>query len=206
MEAAKTTVFLDTMFRVNVSVNVDRIGLISYELRLCYSNRLLKGVNVELPEGHFLTPEDPGNIFVAALGVNQTGGYAYAAVTLTAWSSTRDVEKGKVGNGTLITVTFRAEEIGSSNLTVRDYIFLREMDLPGDLGSTVLGGLVEVVLPDFNNDGKVDISDLAIISMAFGSTPGHGRWNPAWDVNKDSKINILDMVITAKYFGMTVAK
>jgi Ca2+-binding EF-hand superfamily protein len=60
---------------------------------------------------------------------------------------------------------------------------------------------VEIVLPDFNEDGRVDASDLDIICEAFGSCKSDEKWNPTCDVNNDGKINIIDVAVTAKAFG-----
>lgn len=52
-------------------------------------------------------------------------------------------------------------------------------------------------------DLKVDIRDISKIAVAFGSYPGHERWNPFADVNKDYKIDIRDIAQTASKFGWT---
>jgi len=53
---------------------------------------------------------------------------------------------------------------------------------------------------DLNNDGKVDIQDIALAASAFGSYPGHPRWNPLADINKDGIVSIIDIVLIAKNF------
>jgi hypothetical protein len=58
-------------------------------------------------------------------------------------------------------------------------------------------------LEDLNGDGKVDILDMAIFAVAFGSNPESPRWNPKADLNHDGKVNILDGVMIAKSFGFT---
>lgn len=55
--------------------------------------------------------------------------------------------------------------------------------------------------PDINGDGKVDIRDVALAASAFGSYPGHPRWNPDADLNEDSTINIIDIAVVAFHFG-----
>jgi hypothetical protein len=54
---------------------------------------------------------------------------------------------------------------------------------------------------DLNSDGKVDILDMAVFAVAFGSNPTSPRWNPKADITKDGKVNILDGVMIAKSFG-----
>ena len=56
---------------------------------------------------------------------------------------------------------------------------------------------------DLNNDGKVDILDIAIVAKAYGTEPGHERWNPVADLNNDGKVDILDIATVAKDYGKT---
>lgn len=62
---------------------------------------------------------------------------------------------------------------------------------------------IELVLPDINHDGRVDIIDVAIAAKAFGSSLGESRWNVEADVQEDGTINIVDLSIIAKSFGKT---
>ncbi len=48
---------------------------------------------------------------------------------------------------------------------------------------------------DLDKNGVVDFKDLLILLQAFGSYPGHPRWNPRADLNDDQIVNILDVVI-----------
>ncbi len=54
---------------------------------------------------------------------------------------------------------------------------------------------------DVNGDGKVDISDLAMVGVAFGSIPTSPRWNPNADFDHDGVIDINDLTIVASNFG-----
>jgi len=54
---------------------------------------------------------------------------------------------------------------------------------------------------DLNNDGKVDIKDVAIVALAYGSSPESENWNPIADVNKDGKVDIKDVAIVALAYG-----
>jgi len=60
-----------------------------------------------------------------------------------------------------------------------------------------------VLYGDINNDGTVNIEDIAIIAKAFASYPGHPRWNRMADVDKNYIINIIDIARVAKEFGKT---
>lgn len=50
-------------------------------------------------------------------------------------------------------------------------------------------------------DIKVDIRDVSRAAAAFGSMPGHPRWEPSCDVNDDFKVNIRDISAVASKFG-----
>jgi hypothetical protein len=54
----------------------------------------------------------------------------------------------------------------------------------------------EVPTPDF----KVDIQDISRCSLAFGSYPGHPKWDPVADINKDYRVDMLDLKLILKYF------
>jgi len=54
-----------------------------------------------------------------------------------------------------------------------------------------------VKVGDVNKDGSVDILDIVIVVLAFGSTSVDPNWNPAADVNGDGVINIFDLVAVA---------
>jgi len=59
-------------------------------------------------------------------------------------------------------------------------------------------------MPDLNRDGIINIVDISMAAVAFGSEPGHPRWNPTCDVNGDGTVNIVDIAAIAVEFGETV--
>jgi len=68
----------------------------------------------------------------------------------------------------------------------------------------LVDGWVKIkILGDINGDGKVDIKDVAVVAAAFGSYPGHDRWNPEADLNNDEKVDIKDVAMVASNFGKT---
>lgn len=60
---------------------------------------------------------------------------------------------------------------------------------------------------DINGDGKVDIKDVSIVGQAFGTYPGHPRWNPDADITgsvylvPDGKVDIRDVSLVSRNFG-----
>jgi len=57
------------------------------------------------------------------------------------------------------------------------------------------------ILGDIDGNGKVDLSDLVTVALAYGSKPGDPHWNPEADVNKDNEVNLQDLVIVAMAYG-----
>jgi hypothetical protein len=57
------------------------------------------------------------------------------------------------------------------------------------------------ILGDVNQDGKVDVIDIAMVSKAYGSTPSSPRWNPAADLNEDLRVDVTDLAIVSAHFG-----
>jgi len=63
--------------------------------------------------------------------------------------------------------------------------------------------VISPLITDLNNDGGVDIVDVAISASAFGTEPGDLRWREEADLNDDDKINILDLAMITVDFGRT---
>jgi parallel beta-helix repeat protein len=54
---------------------------------------------------------------------------------------------------------------------------------------------------DINEDGTVDIIDIATVARASGCKPGDSNWNPVADMDINEIINIIDVAQVAKDFG-----
>jgi len=57
---------------------------------------------------------------------------------------------------------------------------------------------------DLTSDGTVDIRDITIVAMAFGSNIGDENWNIITDLNDGEVIDIRDITTVAMEFGKTV--
>lgn len=57
---------------------------------------------------------------------------------------------------------------------------------------------------DIDGSGYIDIRDIARAAKAFGSYPGHDRWDAAADIDGSGKVDIRDIAKIAKHFGITV--
>jgi hypothetical protein len=56
---------------------------------------------------------------------------------------------------------------------------------------------------DLNLDGITSIDDIAVAAEAFGTRPGHDRWNVDADIDEDNHVGIADIVSIALEFGQT---
>lgn len=77
------------------------------------------------------------------------------------------------------------------------------------LGLNIIYWLVKKNLPEFlktdlNQDGTVNIVDISIVAMAFGTKLGDDNWNEVADLDKNEEINIIDISTVAMDYGKTV--
>jgi uncharacterized protein YfaS (alpha-2-macroglobulin family) len=54
------------------------------------------------------------------------------------------------------------------------------------------------VSADINGDGKINILDLTLVALAFGSHQGEPRWDPRCDLDSNGAINIIDITLVAR--------
>jgi hypothetical protein len=101
---------------------------------------------------------------------------------------------------TLVNVTFLVQERGETVIDLHDTSLLNS-DCTSIVHMVVDGYFSNFNPYDINQDGIVDITDIAIVALAFGSYPGHERWNPDADVNDDGYVDIIDMTLVAQHFG-----
>ena len=76
-------------------------------------------------------------------------------------------------------------------------------DTYGNMGSSENVYFAVKILGDINGDGIIDIMDLLIIALAYGSQPGDPHWDPDADINNDEIVDIMDAVIIGVNFGKT---
>jgi uncharacterized protein YvpB len=53
---------------------------------------------------------------------------------------------------------------------------------------------------DVNHDGKVNLPDLVILAIAYGSKPGDPNWNPNADIDGNGVVGLSDVVILAQHY------
>lgn len=80
---------------------------------------------------------------------------------------------------------------------VADYIYVKENSLYAkDSTSIIVISLQEK--EDFNDDGTIDIKDLAELSFKYGQTNSSSQWNSKYDLNNDGIIYIYDLILVSK--------
>ncbi|MCJ7468906.1 hypothetical protein MUO74_00180 [Candidatus Bathyarchaeota archaeon] len=56
---------------------------------------------------------------------------------------------------------------------------------------------VRAITGDLNSDGKVDLLDIVVAAVAFGTHTGDPTYNPDADINSDGVIDVFDLVAIA---------
>lgn len=69
-------------------------------------------------------------------------------------------------------------------------------------GSGISGLNFSLFNGDCDEDNEVGIGDFALLSTAFGSTPGDPNWNAMADLDGDDEVSIGDYAILSSNFGM----
>jgi hypothetical protein len=84
-----------------------------------------------------------------------------------------------------------AEDVSIANIPKEPYSF-----------SSVEMGIMAVA--DLNMDGIVNVVDVTIVAIAFGSKLGDPKWNEIADLDKNGIVNIVDITMVAKDYGKTI--
>jgi hypothetical protein len=90
------------------------------------------------------------------------------------------------------------------NVTQRYWVTIKE-DIAGttlyeELGLPSYPYKTEVPCPDI----KVDLKDVFGAALAFGTSPGHLKWNSSADINNDYKCDLKDYFAIVKQFGIAL--
>ncbi len=54
------------------------------------------------------------------------------------------------------------------------------------------------LLSDVNDDGVLDMWDIAAVAWAYGTYPGHEKWNSRADLNNDDFVDIFDLALVVQ--------
>jgi hypothetical protein len=141
---------IGTSFTVNVTIAYqpeDPENLSEYivglEFKLGFDPAILEATSVDLPEGHFMTPANPDNLYI--LAQTAYSNYVYYGVTIFTCAPPDWEEAPKDGTGVLVTITFVSKAAGETTLDLYDAI------VAGAIGPPV----IENILSHTLNDGTV---------------------------------------------------
>lgn len=127
-------------------------------------------------------------------------------VTVTAYANTTIIGTKTFNNlapstQTTLTLTWNATGFAKGNYTVSATV----TQVPGenDLGdNSFTDGIVAIVHDgDVDGNGKVDLSDVLAVAIAYGSLPGFPLWNPNLDIDGNGKVDLTDYLETAINYG-----
>ena len=121
--------------------------------------------------------------------------------------ATKQGEGGVNGSGILLSVLFRAIEVGSCQVQLENLILLDSNQ--NEIEYKIYKANVSVENParpwDVNNDKVVNIFDLSLVARYFGlPIPLDLEINP--DINGDGVVNIFDFTFVAVHFGEAYEK
>ncbi|MCD6572961.1 MAG: hypothetical protein J7K95_02565, partial [Thermoplasmata archaeon] len=101
--------------------------------------------------------------------------------------------------GAIAKITFIAKGVGTSFLNLTNVaVISSNVSLP----VIISNGSVEILWEpwDLNHDGHVNVLDLIIVAMHFGSHEGDENYDASVDLNNDGAINVLDLIMVAMHW------
>ena len=122
-------------------------------------------------------------------------------ITLSVNSNSVDNQTTTLDPGTSGTVTllWNTTTLGYGNYTVQAYIV--PLPFQTDTTNNNFTTTATVTIPgDLNGDGKVNLQDLVLLALAYGSTPGSPNWNPNADIEGTGRVGLTDLVILAQHY------
>jgi len=216
----QNSVTVGQTFTIDIKIE-DVSGLQGFDFCLKYPTTILNVSKVE--EGSFLASFGP--TFVAKLEIEEDyqmwRGRVWLAVVICGDGFAN-------GNGTLATITFNAIAPGEGELDLFS-VFPYKSDQvklvtcgPESIPHGVLDGYVVVSADandppddpppdppnnlgsDLNGDGKIDITDVAIVAKSYGKSSGEPDYNLKADLDQNGIVDIMDIAIVAADFGQVL--
>ena len=175
--ADSTLVGLDSTFTFNIDALFVQ-NLTGWQCGISFDPNLLEAI--EVTEGDFLSSDGTQTFFTE----NPEDRIDNENGLITDLSVLRIDGTGLDGNGTLLSITFKAKKVGK--------VAFR----PGDC---TLGDSEGIELPSVVPNLEIEIVEELPTPEADIFT------GPKWDVNMDGKINILDLIVVTKHFGKPIA-
>ncbi len=104
-------------------------------------------------------------------------------------------------NSTTITTPWNTTGKAKGNYTITANATI----LPGEIDTAdnnlTDGWVFITIVGDVNGDRKVDLKDVFGVALAYGSFPGHPKWDPNLDINSDLKVDLKDYFAATLNYG-----
>ncbi len=177
-------------FTLDVYVNSVE-NMFTWQIKIYYNDTIFQCLEAWLP---------PDNVFAYSIPLVPPplieGNYSLIGATLmgSEWPYT--------GCGTLCKIRFRAIKPGNCTIFFDQTDTFLLNSAMKSIDFVPLSCIAETWLPDFNNDGIFDLSDITLIAGAFGLQHDDQDWNPVFDINHDSHIDMIDIAKIARTYGM----
>lgn len=120
---------------------------------------------------------------------------------ITAWINTSNIGvqsvtlAGKTSEN--ITFTWNTTSYAKGNYTMRVVA-----DVASDETYTLIKGWVTVTIPgDIDGSFNVQLQDLVLLALSYGSRPGDPRWSANADLDSNNIVGLQDLVIQALHYG-----
>jgi hypothetical protein len=110
-----------------------------------------------------------------------------------------------LANATSTTITYAWNTTGfaKGNYTINAVIDTLPSETYTIDNTLAYRGVFVSIIGDINGDKKVELKDVYAVAKAYGSVPGHPRWNPLCDINNDGEVELKDYYLTCKNYGKT---
>ena len=192
LSTAKTQIKVGTTFTVSVQVE-GATDLAGWQADMTFDPAVIRANTVK--EGNFLQQNREKTLFQKGTIVNKSG-------RISGIGAVRRAEDGVSGQGTLLSVKFRAKAAGKTRLSLRNF---QPASSTGEPISTqpidiiiVVQGKTPIPAWDVNKDGVTDAKDIQLVRAARGQSPPK---NPRTDVNADGVVNGRDVAVVTAHLG-----
>jgi ABC-type transport system substrate-binding protein/outer membrane protein assembly factor BamB len=101
----------------------------------------------------------------------------------------------------LLNFSLISEPLLKGNYTVSANADILPFEVDVADNSKIDGCVFVAIVGDINADGIVDIEDIYLIALAYGTMPGQPGYKPNLDVNGDKIVDIEDIYTTALHYG-----
>ena len=103
-----------------------------------------------------------------------------------------------------LTIELNTTGIPFGEYTIKAVASLVPDEIDTEDNTLIEGWVVITILGDLDGNFEVNILDIALVALAFGSKPADPNWNETADLDKNGIINIIDVAMVAKEYGKTV--